>query len=87
MTKHSRPYSTLALCAAAGFALVLVLYALSSRNPVTSRLGFAVFSSLLPALVALAGLWLWRGRTTKVTAVLCYSGFFVLLQLVLWLIK
>lgn len=77
------PYLTLAICAAIGFCSLLIQYATRSLNPISSRLGYAVFSSVVPAVFALLapkGL-----RATTIRTALLYVTLFILIQLGLWI--
>src|ERR1041385_8265889 len=79
-------YLTLAVSASLGLLFILVLYKLLSSNAPVSRLPYAVFVSVLPALGALVVLRLtrlavpWRGGIlpTWATGALLYLLLFLL---------
>lgn len=75
-------YRSLVLCAVIAFAGLLAQYATYSTNPLSSRIGYALFMSLTPAIAAFLIL-----RFSKLFAGdggLLYFAFFMLLR-VLWM--
>lgn len=48
------PYKTLLVCVAVTFALTIGSYAHYSANPISARLGFATFVSVVPGVLTCA---------------------------------
>lgn len=74
-------YLTLAASASLAFLFILVLY-LRSGNPLSSRVPFGIFMSLLPAFGAFLVLKLTKLLASWRSAVVIYVVLFVLLVLI-----
>lgn len=63
--------------------LIVVPYAFYSHNPISSRIGYANFMSITPALVTLAAVKLVR---TRYAVAAIYALLFIALQLIWYLL-
>jgi|SRR5690349_14536509 len=74
-------YMTLAASAILAYACTLILYASTSSNPLTSRLGYAFLVSVVPAVGVLAVLKLTKLLVSRLGVVIIYAVLFVLILL------
>ncbi|HET6979099.1 MAG TPA: hypothetical protein VFI24_22385 [Pyrinomonadaceae bacterium] len=72
---------TLAASAALAFAAILLLYALISANPLSSRLPFGLFVTLVPAVAVVGVIKLTRQLISRRGVVLFYFVLFALFLL------
>jgi len=75
-------YLTLLASACLGFVSILTLYAVTAPNPVSSRLAFGIFLSLLPAVGAFVVLKFTKRLVSWRGAVFIYIALFVLLAVI-----
>ena len=75
-------YLTVAASAAFGFLFTLALYASRAPNPISSRVIFGIFVSLLPVCGVFLVLKFTRMVVSWQRAVLIYFVFFILLAIV-----
>lgn len=81
---NQTPYKTLIACVIVTFVGILVIY-MSKGGPVTSRLGFAAFISVLPAVVAEVVLWWGKRRSWGAAVGVYYAALAVLLVAQGWI--
>lgn len=74
---------TLGILSALTFSVVLVAYAVVSGNPISSRLAFAAFIAVVPALLALVLFHAVRLPVSRRVVTSVYFGLLILAQLVL----
>jgi len=82
-TKGTTMIAKLLVASLIGFAAILGLYAAIASNPVSSRLGFATFMSLVPAVCTALLLRITKSSTSWRAVLFVYLALFVAEQL-LW---
>jgi hypothetical protein len=72
------PNKTLLTCTVAAFSAIMALYSFLSDNPLSSRIGFAALSSIVPGVL----LFFVRPKS-KLRTVVGYAVIFVAVQLLI----
>ena len=76
---NSTLYKTLTICAVTAFIVIVGSYAIYSSNPISSRVHFGLFMSLIPALITVLAFRWTTLRRSRTAVVLVYVVDFVLL--------
>jgi hypothetical protein len=78
---------TITLCTVVTFILIIGVYALAATNPVTSRIAFAVFMSVVPGIATLLLFGATRRARSTGRVVLVYVVAHVALQALLAVVR